>query len=111
MRILVGGVVVSGFSFLGGLLRPRTFAGLFAAAPSVALATLVLTVAKDGKEYASIEARSMLIGAIGFFLYAGFVSWLLIRRKLPVFSVTTLSISLWFICAFGLWYGVLRLAS
>ncbi len=52
MRILVGGVAVSGFSFLGGLLRPKTFAGLFAAAPSVALATLVLTVAKDGKEYA-----------------------------------------------------------
>jgi len=58
-----------------------------------------------------MEARSMLIGAVAFFFYAGFVSWLLIRRKLPVFSVTTLSISLWFICAFGLWYGVLRLAS
>jgi hypothetical protein len=40
VRFLLGGVVVSAFSMLGDMLRPKSFAGLFGAAPSVALATL-----------------------------------------------------------------------
>ena len=39
-RFLIGGVAVSLFAVLGDLLRPKSFAGLFGAAPSVALATL-----------------------------------------------------------------------
>ena len=38
IRFLVGGAVVSAFSMLGDVLKPKSFAGLFAAAPSVALA-------------------------------------------------------------------------
>jgi hypothetical protein len=108
VRFVVGGVVVSGFALLADLLKPKSFAGLFGAAPSVALATLALTVAKQGKEYASVEARSMLIGAIAFFVYALVVSRLLIRRKLPVIPVTGLFMAIWFACAFGCWYAVLR---
>jgi hypothetical protein len=66
LRVIVGGVVVSAFALLGDLLKPKSFAGLFGAAPSVALATLVLTVMKDGKGYASTEARSMILGAVAF---------------------------------------------
>lgn len=40
IRFLVGGAVVSAFAMLGDLLRPQSFAGLFGAAPSVALARL-----------------------------------------------------------------------
>ena len=39
-RFLVGGLVVSFFAMIGGALKPKSFAGLFAAAPSVALATI-----------------------------------------------------------------------
>ena len=108
VRFVVGGVVVSIFALLGDLLKPKSFAGLFGAAPSVALATLALTASKQGKEYASLEARSMLIGAIAFFVYALVVSRLLIRRKLPVLPVTSLSMAVWFACSFGCWYAVLR---
>jgi len=45
IRFLVGGAVVSAFAIIGDLLKPKSFAGLFGAAPLVALATLVLTVA------------------------------------------------------------------
>jgi hypothetical protein len=110
LRVLVGGVVVSAFALLGDLLKPKTFAGLFGAAPSVALATLILTVMKDGKEYASLEARSMMVGAIAFFFYACVVSQLLLRKRLPVLGVTSLSLVLWFVFAFGLCYAVLGLA-
>jgi Protein of unknown function (DUF3147) len=110
LRAMVGGVLVSAFALLGDWLKPKSFAGLFGAAPSVALATMVLTVMKQGKGYASVEARSMVLGSLAFFLYASVVSRLLMRRKLPVLPVTSLAIGLWLVCAFGLWYVVQRVA-
>ena len=110
LRAMVGGVVVSAFALLGDWLKPKRLAGLFGAAPSVALATMVLTVMKQGKGYVSVEARSMLPGSLAFFFYASFVSRLLMRRKLPVLPVTSLAIGLWLVCAFGLWYAVQRVA-
>ena len=74
VRFLVGGAVVSMFAIIGDLLKPKSFAGLFGAAPSVALATLGLTVATEGTFYAATEARSMMGGAIAFFAYASCVS-------------------------------------
>jgi hypothetical protein len=104
LRFIVGGLVVSLFALIGDLLKPRTFAGLFGAAPSVALATLGLTVAKEGKVYAANEARSMIAGAIALFVYASFVSWVLMRYRLKALWVTICSIPLWLCVAFGLWY-------
>ena len=70
VRFLVGGAIVSLFALIGDVLKPKGFAGLFGAAPSVALATLGLTIATHGKLYAAIEARSMVAGAAAFLLYA-----------------------------------------
>src|SRR5579872_562834 len=78
-RILIGGLVVSAFATVGGLFKPTSFAGLFGAAPSVALATLALTISKDGKDYAGTECRSMMAGAAGLCLYSILVSQLLAR--------------------------------
>ena len=44
VRFIVGGLVVSAFAMLGDVLRPKSFAGLFGAAPSVALATLGIAI-------------------------------------------------------------------
>jgi hypothetical protein len=82
IRFLVGGVVVSGFAIIGDVLKPKSFAGLFGAAPSVALATLGLTVATEGPSYAATEARSMMAGAVAFFFYASLVSWIMMRYKM-----------------------------
>jgi len=108
LRIVIGGVAVSAFAMLGELLKPKSFAGLFGAAPAVSLATLVLTVMKEGKAYASLEARSMVLGAIAFVVYAAIISRLMIRRRMQILSATTLGLRIWFACAFGLWYGFLR---
>jgi hypothetical protein len=108
LRIAVGGVVVSAFALLGDLLKPKSFAGLFGAAPSVALATLALTAMKDGKAYASLEAKSMILGAVSFFLYASVVSRWLVRRKLAVLPVTGGAMILWLGAALSLWLVVLR---
>ena len=57
LRTVIGGVVVSCFSILGDLLKPKSFAGLFGAAPSVALASLYLALKQHGIQYASLEGR------------------------------------------------------
>ena len=102
-RFLVGGLVVSAFAVVGDLLKPKSFAGLFGAAPSVALATLGLTVASEGAYYAATEARSMMAGAIAFFVYASFVSWIMMRYKPKALLVTMYAIPMWFAVALGLW--------
>src|SRR5277367_5214405 len=57
IRFIVGGLFVSAFAALGTVLKPKSFAGLFGAAPSVALASLVLTARTNGQLYAAQEAR------------------------------------------------------
>lgn len=80
-RFLVGGTIVFLFACLGDLLKPKSFAGLFGAAPSVALATLGLTIVADGKAYAALESRSMILGAASFFVYTALCTWLMLRKK------------------------------
>jgi len=108
LRFLIGGVVVSFFAILGDIFKPKTFAGLFGAAPSIALATLVLAVHKNGPLYASTEGHSMLLGAAGLFAYSFLVSWLLMRARLPVMATAASALPVWFVCAFGLWFLLLR---
>jgi len=108
LRFVIGGVVVSFFAVLGDLFKPKSFAGLFGAAPSIALATLGLTVAKDGRCYAATEARSMIAGAIAFFIYASWISGIMMRCKWKALAVTSSSVLLWVGTAFGLWYLCLR---
>ncbi|HEX4068349.1 MAG TPA: DUF3147 family protein [Acidobacteriaceae bacterium] len=103
IRFLVGGFVVSLFAVLGDLLRPKSFAGLFGAAPSVALATVGLTVLKEGKAYAAWEARSMLAGAAAFLVYAALASFVFRRYKLSALATTVALMPVWFGVSFGLW--------
>src|SRR5690348_6699491 len=88
LRFLFGGIIVSVFAILGDIFRPKSFAGLFGAAPSIALSTLGLTIAHSGHLYAATEARSMMAGAAAFFLYASATSWLLMRYKPPALAAT-----------------------
>jgi hypothetical protein len=108
VRFLIGGVVVSAFAMIGSLFKPTSFAGLFGAAPSVALATLGLAIAKDGKAYASLECRSMIAGAIALGVYSLLVSRLLMKFRLSALIATLSSTPVWFLTAFGLWQIFLR---
>jgi uncharacterized membrane protein len=103
IRFLIGGVVVSAFAMLGDVLRPKSFAGLFGAAPSVALATLGIAVYQHGASYASSQSLSMMAGAIALAIYSVVVCQLLLRARLRAAPATLLSLVVWLIAAFGLW--------
>lgn len=107
-RFFVGGAIVSAFALIGELLKPKSFAGLFGAAPSVALATLTLTVATNGKNYAASEARSMIAGAAGFLLYAWACTLLMKRFRWHAATATISALAIWFagsVCARFLMFG------
>jgi len=108
IRFLAGGLVVSLFSALGGALKPKSFAGLFGASPSVALATLGLTIVSNGKPYAAQEARSMIAGAVALGVYSAAVIQLIMKYKLHAAQASLAAIPVWFICAFGAWFWILR---
>jgi hypothetical protein len=82
LRFVVGGALVSLFAVLGDIVKPKGFAGLFAGAPSVALATLSLTILADGSAYAAIEAKYMIAGALAFGIYAALCVYLMAIRHL-----------------------------
>jgi hypothetical protein len=108
IRFLIGGAIVSTFAVLGDLFKPKSFGGLFGAAPSVALATLSLTVATDGARFAATESRSMMAGAVAFFCYSSCVSWVMMRYGLKALSITVCLIPLWLAISFVIWYVWLK---
>ncbi len=107
-RFVVGGLVVSLFAVIGDVLKPKSFAGLFGAAPSVALATLALTIATDGKTYAALEARSMIVGACAFFVYVCCCMWVMTKHTVRATPVTIAGLAVWLACALGGWFVFLR---
>jgi uncharacterized membrane protein (GlpM family) len=100
-RFLMGGFVVSLFALTGDLLSPKSFAGLFGAAPSVALVTLALTASPEGVAIASIEARSMFLAAGAFIVYAAAVCSVMRRGRWPAALVSVAGLLLWGVCAAG----------
>jgi hypothetical protein len=103
-RFIIGGLMVSLFALIGDLLKPKSFAGIFGAAPSVALATLALTIVSRGNQYAAAELHATTCGAVAFFVYASGVSWFMMRYKVGAIMATTTLIPLWLGIAFGGWF-------
>ena len=108
IRFFVGGLVVSAFALIGDMLRPKSFAGLFGAAPSVALATLGLTFASKGGSVVGLEGRSMVFGSVAMLVYSLLTSQFLRNRKGDALMVAATSCAAWFLAAFGLWGLFLR---
>ena len=108
LRFIIGGAFISAFAALGDVLKPKSFAGLFGAAPSLALASLVITIVGKGASYSSIEARSMVAGAIAFFAYAGCVKYVLMRYSVHVAVAASIFILLWLGTSLSIWAICLR---
>jgi uncharacterized membrane protein (GlpM family) len=109
LRFALGGAIVSAFAVAGELLQPKTFSGLFGAAPSVAIATLGIAFATRAGEYAGIEARSMLIGCAALFVYSATCAATIQHERMPVWLGAVLAWAVWAAVAFAVW-GVVRLA-
>lgn len=108
LRFVIGGLVVSLFAVLGDMLKPESLGGVFAAAPTVALATVAITMHQHGGAYVALEARSMVGGALAFAAYACAVSFVLMRYRTRVLFTAISLLTVWFGTAAGLWAVWLR---
>jgi uncharacterized membrane protein (GlpM family) len=104
IRFLIGGILVSLFAVIAEMVRPKSFAGLFGAAPSIALTTLGIAIAQHGKDYAAIEARSMIFGAVAFLVYAAVAGWLLMRYKTRALATTVGLLPIWLGVSLAFWF-------
>src|SRR4051812_22909578 len=74
-----GGLFVTGFALIGEMLKPKRFSGLFGAAPSVALANLLVVIVAKGHHEAGDNGIGMIVGALAM-VAAALVAVPLIRR-------------------------------
>jgi hypothetical protein len=108
IRFAVGGLLVCLFAAAGDVLRPKSFAGTFCAAPSVSLATLSLTIAGEGRRCASIEARSMIVGAFALLIYSWVCMRMMGKDRIHALPATLSAVVVWLACALGIWAIALR---
>ena len=79
IKALNGGLFVVGFALLGEIAVPKRFAGLFSAAPSIALANLAAIVIAKGHADAQRRATGMVVGALAMAVACA-VGVVLVRR-------------------------------
>lgn len=64
LRGLAGGTLVVIFALIGEAVSPKAFSGLFSAAPSVAIASLIIIVASEGQAAARQASTGMVVGGL-----------------------------------------------
>jgi uncharacterized membrane protein (GlpM family) len=82
LKGLAGGLLVVVFALLSESLEPKRFAGLFSAAPSVAIAGLVITLLDKGSGEAQKSTYGMIAGAVAMMAF-GLMVLPLLRRQRP----------------------------
>ncbi len=89
---VAGGGLVVAFALVSEALTPKRFAGLFGAAPAVALAGLAITLIDKGAHDAHEAAVGMIAGAAGMIVYAAAVIRLLRRMRASRAALSALAV-------------------
>ncbi|MFG6198598.1 DUF3147 family protein [Nonomuraea sp. JJY05] len=92
-RGLLGGLLVMVFAVIGEMVTPKRFAGIFAAAPAVALAGMTITVLHEGERQLAQSALGMIAGSFALVAYCA-VAVPLIRR-LGAFAGSLTALAVW----------------
>jgi hypothetical protein len=106
IRFVLGGAVVSFFAALGGAFKPKTFAGLFGSAPTVALGSLALAFAQRGSSEVAALARSMVIAAPALLAYSLVCAVVVRWHGVPVWLGTGLAWTSWGVVAAGVFWSL-----
>lgn len=103
LRFLLGGAAVSLFSAVAELFKPKTFSGIFGAAPAVALVSLAMLFAQRGREVVQNHALGMICGGLGFLAYACACVAITSNPRVPVWAGAAACWAVWFLVAAAAW--------
>ena len=106
VKALAAGLLVIAFSLVGAVLQPKRFAGVFSAAPAVALASLLLTALVKGPSTAIEATTGMIIGGVAMIVYCAVTLFSVDRFRALIGSSTAWLA--WFLVAGGLYLVLLR---
>lgn len=102
-RFVLGGMFVALFALIGESVKPKTFAGLFGAAPSIALAGLILVYFTKGEHTALSETHTMIYGSLALAVYSFSCGKLVRRPHIPPWLSAGLLWLEWLAIALSLW--------
>ena len=98
-RFVAAGLLVCVFALISEVCKPKHFAGLFGAAPSVLLAGVALTLLTKGAADSTLTAEGAIAGAVGMICYCLLAAPAIKRYKVLAGSV--LALGGWFLVSFG----------
>jgi uncharacterized membrane protein (GlpM family) len=70
LKALFGGLFVVLFALISEVTTPKRFAGIFSAAPSVALGSLTVTLVAKGAHDVAAAALGMTVSAVALLVYS-----------------------------------------
>ncbi len=100
VKALAGGSLVVVFALLSESLHPKRFAGLFGAAPAVAIAGLAVTLVSKGVTDAHDDSLGMIAGSVGMAAYA--CATVLLLKRAPSLIASVAGLAVWLGVAVGI---------
>ncbi len=97
VKALAGGSLVVLFALLSQSLQPKRFAGLFGAAPAVAIAGLAVTLISKGAFDAKDATLGMLAGSAGMVAYA--CATVLLLKRVSSLGASASGLAAWVVVA------------
>ncbi|TXK33943.1 DUF3147 family protein [Nonomuraea sp. C10] len=92
-RGLLGGLLVMVFAVIGEMMTPKRFAGIFAAAPAVAIAGMTVTVLHEGHGPLAESALGMIAGSVALVAYC--VAAVPLVGRLGAFAGSLAALAVW----------------
>jgi hypothetical protein len=89
-RFAAGGLLVCVFALISEIFKPKQFAGIFSAAPSVLLAGLIITLMTKGPSHATLTAEGAIAGAVGMIFFCMVATPAIERYKVIIGSLLSL---------------------
>ena len=105
-KAVAGGLLVLAFAALAQMLKPKRFAGIFAAAPSVALAGLMVTVLFSGDRDLPAAGAGMAVGGAAFVLYC--LAAVPLVRRFGAWKGSAAALAVWAVVAAAGYAAVLK---
>ncbi len=106
VKAVNGGLFVVLFALLGEIAVPKRFAGLFSAAPSIAMANLLVIVLVKGHDDAQAQATGMIVGGVA--MVAACAAGLLLIKHFKALRGSLLLCGTWAAVALAGFVAVLR---